>query len=460
MDVLLGVGNRADAAVHGDAGEAIGVEPRDLLLGLEKLDHAHRGLIHRFVEIGVAHMGDVIARRLRGRAVQVLLVAGALRAQAMDALLDVHDLGDAAIRDGRHQGFGLGSGDAALLGKEFDRLFLGLRPRLVEVLVHAHGDPGLRGLDAREIERTTFEHLNGDIELLVGRLDRGEVDLAVALAGMRIAGPQQRTRHPHGHIEARSCNKITDVHVPGILAGRHARIAAWVLAGDRERSGERPDRQDDAGQELRRHRIEVEIEVFDLAVLVDVGKLAEHARDVEIRRIGARYDLVERHLEDVAGLGPFDVDRARERVRAAAGEVGAQLLDLLDGRARHHLVVAVHHRLHDDGVAGLHAEHRRLCVVEPAPLSGLQGCRQEMHFLAVRLRGDAQLQIRRPERGVARRGDGRGRRILRSRRGRGGRLRQRSRGGECSCSAECGTQGEPKSCVSHASLHNQALVPS
>src|ERR1041384_1024905 len=40
MDVLLGLGDRAHAAVHRHAGESVGIEPRDLLLRLE-IGRAH-----------------------------------------------------------------------------------------------------------------------------------------------------------------------------------------------------------------------------------------------------------------------------------------------------------------------------------------------------------------------------------------------------------------------------------
>src|SRR5262249_2499500 len=41
MDILLGVGDRADAAIHRHAGKRIGVEARELLLRGEQIDHAH-----------------------------------------------------------------------------------------------------------------------------------------------------------------------------------------------------------------------------------------------------------------------------------------------------------------------------------------------------------------------------------------------------------------------------------
>ena len=181
--------------------------------------------------------------------------------------------------------------------------------------------------------------------------------------------------------------------------------------------GNGPQRQNDAGQELGRHLIEIEIQVFDLAVLIDARELAEHSRHVEVRRIGARNDLVERDLEHVARLRFLDIDRPGQSVRPASGEIGAQLLDLLDGRARNHLIVAVHHRFHHDGVAGMDAQHRRLGIVEPAPLRGFERRRQQMHLLAVRQTHNAKLGIGRPGGGIAGRGDRRGWRQSRSGRG-------------------------------------------
>jgi hypothetical protein len=141
MDILLGVRDRPDPAIHRHAGKPIGVEPGNLLLRLEELDHTHRGFVHRLVQVGVLEMRDQVFRRLLGRAFHVFLVAHVLRIEAMDAFLDIDDLRDTAIGNAGHQFLGLISRDAALLAKEFDGLRLGLRPSFVQVLVEAHGDP-------------------------------------------------------------------------------------------------------------------------------------------------------------------------------------------------------------------------------------------------------------------------------------------------------------------------------
>ena len=183
---------------------------------------------------------------------------------------------------------------------------------------------------------------------------RGQVDLAVALAGMRIAGPQQRARHMHGHVERRTGDEIANIHVAGVFARRDARVAAGLLARDGERAREWPQRQNDAGQELGLHACRGrDNRYLTWPSWIDARELAEHSRHVEVRRVGARDDLVEPDLEHVARLRFLDIDRSGQSVRPAAGEIGAQFLDLLDGRARHHLVVAVHHRFEHDGVAGI-----------------------------------------------------------------------------------------------------------
>jgi hypothetical protein len=50
------------------------------------------------------------------------------------------------------------------------------------------------------------------------------------------------------------------------------------------------------------------------------------AMPMPLSSIGARNDLVDPDLEHVAGRGPFDIDRAGQGVRPAAGEVGAPWL--------------------------------------------------------------------------------------------------------------------------------------
>ena len=159
-----------------------------------------------------------------------------------------------------------------------------------------------------------------------------------------------------------------------------------------------------------------------MAVLIDARELAEHSRHVEVRRVSARNDLVERHLEYVARLRFLDINRSGQRVRPAAGKIRTRLLDLFDRCARNHLIVAVHHRFQHDGVAGIDAQHRRLGVVEPAPLRGFERGGEQMHLFAARQTDDAKLGIGRTDAGITGRGDRRGGRVRR--RGRSGGSRR------------------------------------
>ena len=104
--------------------------------------------------------------------------------------------------------------------------------------------------------------------------------------------------------------------------------------------------------------------------------------------IGTWHDPVDTHLEHITGFGALDVDWACQRVGAAARKVGAQFLDLFDGRPRDHLIVRMHHRLEDDRIAGSDVQDGRLGVVEPAPLRRFHRRGQKMNFAGVALRRD------------------------------------------------------------------------
>src|SRR5262249_47676665 len=92
VDILLGVGNRADAAIHRHAGQPIGVQARDFLFGFEKLDHAHRRTVHGLVEVRVLDVRNEIFRGFLGRALHVFARGWIFCTEAMNALLDVDDL--------------------------------------------------------------------------------------------------------------------------------------------------------------------------------------------------------------------------------------------------------------------------------------------------------------------------------------------------------------------------------
>src|SRR5215831_17939239 len=97
--VLLGIRDRADPTIHRDAGKPIGIEARDLLFAFEPLDHAHRSRVHGLVQVRILDMRDVVFRGFLGWTLHVLARRGVLGIEAVDALLDVDHLRDAAIRN-------------------------------------------------------------------------------------------------------------------------------------------------------------------------------------------------------------------------------------------------------------------------------------------------------------------------------------------------------------------------
>ena len=112
-----------------------------------------------------------------------------------------------------------------------------------------------------------------------------------------------------------------------------------------------------------------------------------YAGIVDIHAIGARDYLIDPHVEHVSGLRTLDIDWAGQRVSAAPRIGGANLREVLQRFARHELVVKVHHRFHDDGVAGLNRQHWLLRVVVPAPLGGLHGRRKDVNLALRASRG-------------------------------------------------------------------------
>src|SRR5216683_3911134 len=277
MHHLLLADRRGEAAVHHHAGEPISVQLREPLLLLQQVDHRPGGVVHRLVEVGVFADRDQIEHVLAIRQrFDPALPPRALGAEAMQALVDVDHLADAAVPGAHHQLFRLLLADLALLHQKIRRLAPEDVERLVEIAVDADRDPRVPGLDARPLELHVLEHLDRDAHLLVGGLERGQIDLAVALRGMGIPGPQQRALDEHGHVERGTFGQIADVHVAAVASGRHRAVLTGLGARDADRAGEGSERDLDAGGELRDLAVEVEIEILHLAVRELARELAEH----------------------------------------------------------------------------------------------------------------------------------------------------------------------------------------
>src|SRR5262249_50814076 len=162
-----------------------------------------------------------------------------------------------------HDALSVRRGDAPLLRDEFHGLRLEDVERFVEIFVIAKRKPMGRRLDARPFERWTFDDIDRDVELPERSLDAGEVYLAIALRGMRSARPQQRALHEHRHVEARSRGELAQVQIAAVTAWRDGAVAAGLGACNDEDAGERAQRNENTGQELRDLVVPVEIDVAE-----------------------------------------------------------------------------------------------------------------------------------------------------------------------------------------------------
>src|SRR6267142_1130266 len=101
----------------------------------------------------------------------------------------------------------------------------------------------------------------------------------------------------HWYVKRGASNEIADIHVAGKLSRRHAAIASRFFTRDGNRTRERLKRNHDAGKELSRHLVKIEIKILNLAIRIECREFAEHAGNVEVRGVGAGDDLVERDLQ-------------------------------------------------------------------------------------------------------------------------------------------------------------------
>ena len=144
----------------------------------------------------------------------------------MDALVAVDELGDVDVAGDRDEGVGLLARHARmvshLLGEERNHVAHGNHGSAGEVLIEAHGDVVCRCLSARPEQRAFSgtllmnEELEGAGQL---RLHGGDVDLAVALAGVAVAGFEERSFGVHGDEERGAFDHLLVVHVAGVDAG-------------------------------------------------------------------------------------------------------------------------------------------------------------------------------------------------------------------------------------------------
>ncbi len=300
----------------------------------------------------------------------------------MDAFGAVHHLRHVVVD--RHAGdhVGLFPRDIRIaLGDEVDGLAHRDLHRLVQVGIEPHHDPMGRRLRPRPCELHVLVQDKLKLAAQAG-LDRGEVDLAVALRRVRVAHGEQRAGGEHRHEQGRARDQVLVVQVAGVNAGRAAADAAHGRVGRQAHGAEERlvDRHHDALGDRGGLRLAVDRddaapergELFRQRPVI--GTLAVVA--VVERKI----DVDDAHFEHVARHRAADLDRPGEDVRTGAAILHLRVdvaLILRDDAGRDHAGFVDRRRqdreggLDGDGVAGIDAQHRLHARHEVADVDGL-----------------------------------------------------------------------------------------
>ena len=118
----------------------------------------------------------------------------------MDAFDAIDILGDFEINRHRGQRIGVGRIQAMTFAQEFYGLAHTDAHRLVQAFVQPDGDPVSLCFGARQSEKFLLDQLKAEGAGERG-FDGGEIDFAVALTGMAVAGHEQGAGHMHRQIE-------------------------------------------------------------------------------------------------------------------------------------------------------------------------------------------------------------------------------------------------------------------
>ena len=142
---------------------------------------------------------------------------------------------------------------------------------------------------------------------------------------MRVADGEQRALAFHRQVQRDAGAQVTDIHVAADAPRRNDGMQPAFRGGNADRAGERLQRHLAAGAEGGRgHRLCVIAPDMQRRILELVGKQAE-AGDVGGPAMAAGVELVDRHLQRIAGLRALDVDRSRHRIDPAEVEVRQRL---------------------------------------------------------------------------------------------------------------------------------------
>ena len=296
-------------------------------------------------------------------------------AEDVDAVVGVDELGDVYVAGGGDEGVGVVAGEmgvvGVLLAEEGDHVADGHLGGGFEVGGEAHGDVvgGGFGAGPEELLAGGFVFVDDELEGAGEEgFEGGDVDFAVALAGVAVAGFKEGAGSVDGVEDGGACGEFLVVHVAAVHpGGSGVPLAGGLGWRDAHGAEEGVERDADAGGKVGGHGSTVEGDDFGAAVGEVVGEEAAAGAEAVAGEVGGDVDVEDADFEDVAGLGFGDGDGAGEDVAAGAAiglrdagveraEPGRNLggFDAFGfeafGRA------AGGGGLHDDGVAGVDGE--------------------------------------------------------------------------------------------------------
>ncbi len=239
----------------------------------------------------------------------------------MDAFVAVNELADDEVGGDAGEDIGFFFGEAFDGDEEVEHFADGDLGGEGEVLIHAHDDEvgGSFGAGPFEVDVFADDEAEGTGER---GFHGGDVDFAIALAGVAVADLEEGAFDVDGDVEGGAFDEVAVIHVAGVGAGgRAVELAGGGWRGDAHAAEEGVQGEGDVGGEAGDHVPAVEGDDAAVAILKILFEKAGGGAEAVVGPGDGEGDFFDVDFEDVAGFGAFDEDGAGEDVAAgAAGE--------------------------------------------------------------------------------------------------------------------------------------------
>ena len=147
------------------------------------------------------------------------------------------------------------------------------------------------------------DELEGSSEL---GFESGDVDLAIALAGVAVTYFEVRTFGVDGEIDGGAGDEFLVVHVAAVHPGWGGVVLAAGCGGDAHAAEEGVKRDVDAGSEVADHPGAIERDEAGVAVGEVVGEEAAAGTEGVTGPSDVDVDLLDANFEDIAWFGSVD----------------------------------------------------------------------------------------------------------------------------------------------------------